>query len=193
MLTEVWKDIPEFRGSYQVSNMGRVRSLDRVVTCSDGSMRKYKGKVLKLQVDKTTGYEYLTLSNDGKRNTKKVHRLVLEVFKPHVNMSDLEVNHMDGNKLNNHLTNLEWVTGRDNILHAYDMGLINNKGERAPHAKLSNTDVLEILRRLSTGELHRDIGLDYGVSKSCITKINTGTTWRSVGEEYERIKKTIPE
>ena len=191
-MSEVWKDIPDYEGSYQVSNMGRIRSVDRVVTFSDGRVRKYKGKILKPLLN-DRGYERITLSNGGRCNIKRVHRLVLETFKPHVNMNDLQVNHIDGNKLNNHLTNLEWVTARDNILHAYDMGLINNKGERAPHTKLSNTDVLEILQRLSTGELHRDIGLDYGVSKSCITKINTGTTWRSVREEYERTKRTIPE
>src|SRR5699024_2616025 len=83
--------------------------------------------------------------------------LVLEVFKPHVNMSDLEVNHIDGNKLNNHLTNLEWLTGRDNVLHAYNTGLITNIGEGSPNAKLSNADVLEILQRLDTGESQKNM------------------------------------
>lgn len=193
MLTEVWKDIPDFKGSYQVSDIGRVRSVDRVVTFNDGSMRKYKGKVLKPHVHKITGYEHLTLSNDGRCNSKSVHRLVLETFKPHVNMNDLEVNHIDGNKLNNHLTNLEWSTRHDNILHAYAIGLMVNKGERGHNAKLSNADVLEILQRLDTGELQKDIGLDYGVSKSCISMINRGVRWRSMKEEYERTKKTIPE
>ena len=193
MLTEVWKDIPDFEGSYQVSNMGRVRSVDRLVTYKDGRKCKFKGKVRKLQVDKSTGYEHVGLCSDDGQNTKKVHRLVLETFKPHVNMNDLQVNHMDGDKLNNHLTNLEWVTSRDNILHAHDTGLVNIVGERNHNAKLSNADVLEILERLDTGELPRDIGLDYGVSKSCIAHINAGITWRSVKEEYERIKKTIPE
>lgn len=193
MSVETWKDIPEFRGSYQVSNMGRVRSVDKVVTFKDGSMRKYKGKVLKTPPSKGTGYKELSLSSDGRRNTKTVHRLVLEAFKPHVNMSDLDVNHIDGNKLNNHLTNLEWLTRRDNNLHAHDTGLIDNRGERSPNAKLSNTDVLEILQRLDSGETHKDIGLDYGVSRNCITDINKGLTWREVREEHERTKKTIPE
>ena len=190
-MSEVWKDIGDYEGSYQVSNMGRVRSLDRVVTFKDGRVRKYKGRVLKLCVN-TQGYEVIQLYNDNVGTTKTVHRLVLEAFKPHVNMSDLEVNHMDGNKLNNHLINLEWVTGRDNILHAYDIGLRSNKGERNPHAKLSNTDVLEILQKLDKGGTHRDIALDYGVSKGCISKINVGIRWKSVKEEYERTKKTIP-
>ena len=192
MLVETWKDIPEFRGSYQVSNMGRVRSVDRVITFSDGRVRKYKGKVLKPYIN-NTGYEQVMLYDDNGYNLKRVHRLVLETFEPHVNMNDLDVNHIDGNKLNNHLTNLEWLTRRDNILHACDIGLINNRGEDSPNAILSNADVLEILERLDTGELQKDIGLDYGVSNKYISLINRGRRWRSVKEEYERTKKTIPE
>lgn len=191
-MSEVWKDIPDFEGFYQVSNIGRVRSLDRVVTFKDGSMRKYKGKVLKPSIG-NSGYEQVRLCNDGGCNTKSIHRLVLEAFKPHVNMIDLQVNHIDGVKLNNHLTNLEWVTARDNILHAHDTGLTNIMGERNPHAKLTNADVLEILKRLDTGELQRNIASDYGVSRDCITLINTGHNWRAVKEEYEQNKKTIPE
>ena len=191
MLVETWKDIPEFRGSYQVSDMGRVRSVDRVVTFKDGRKRKFKGKVLKPHLS-NRGYERLSLSNDGRYNTETVHRLVLETFEPHVNMNDLEVNHMDGNKLNNHLTNLEWVTRYDNMSHAHDTGLINNIGERHPNAKLSNADVLEILQRLDTGELHENIALDYGVGKSCIGKINIGAIWKLEREKYERTKQTIP-
>lgn len=192
MSVETWKDIPEFRGSYQVSNMGRVRSLDRLVTYNNGRIQKHKGRVLKPGIS-NSGYEQVVLYNDNGHNKKTVHRLVLEAFKPHVNMSDLEVNHIDGDKLNNHLTNLEWVTRRDNMLHAHSTGLINNKGERSATAKLSNADVLEILQRLDTGSSHREIALDYGVSKGCITDINKGLTWKLVREEHERTKRTIPE
>ena len=192
-MSEVWKDIPNFEGSYQVSSMGRVRSVDRMVTYKDGRIQKHKGRVRKPHVHKNTGYEQAGLYNDNGVTNKSVHRLVLETFKPCVNMNDLQVNHLDGNKLNNHLTNLEWVTGLDNISHAYDIGLVVNKGERGHNAKLSNADVLEILQKLDTGESQGDIGLDYGVSRSCIAQINAGLTWRSVREEYERTKKTIPE
>ena len=191
-MSEVWKDIPDYEGSYQVSDIGRVRSVDRVITFKNGGKRKHEGKVLKPCVN-SSGYEQLGLYNDTGRNNKTIHRLVLETFKPHVNMVDLQVNHIDGNKLNNHLTNLEWVTGRDNTLHAYDLGLINRKGERNPSAILSNADVLEILQRLDNGELQRDVGIDYGVDRTTISKINRGIRWRSVKEKYERDKKTIPE
>ena len=191
-MSEIWKDIPGFEGSHQVSDIGRVRSVDRVIAIKDVSMRKHKGRVLKPYIS-NKGYERLSLCNDNGVTNKLVHRLVLEAFKPHVNMGDLQVNHIDGDKLNNHLTNLEWVTGRDNILHAYDIGLIDKKGERGSNAKLSNANVLEILRRLDTGSSQREIALDYGVSKSCITKINRGYSWKLVREEHERTKKTIPE
>ena len=189
-MSEVWKDIPDYEGSYQVSNMGRVRSVDRVVTYKDGRMGKFKGKALKPYLGK--GYERVMLCNDNGLTNKAVHRLVLEAFKPHVNMNDLQVNHIDGDKLNNHLTNLEWVTARDNMLHAYDIGLMTNKGERNPNAKLSSTDVLEILQRLDTGDSYKDIGSEYGVSGECISHIDAGITWRSVREEHERTKQTIP-
>ena len=192
-MSEIWKDIHGFEGFYQVSDIGRVRSVDRVVTFKDGSMRKYKGKVLKPHVDKTIGYERLSLCNNDGCNSKSVHRLVLETFKPYENMNNLDVNHIDGNKLNNHLTNLEWLTRRDNLKHAHDTGLINNIGEGHPNAKLSNADVLEILQRLDTGELHEDIASDYGVGKSCIGKINIGAIWKLVKEEHERTKNAIPE
>ena len=190
-MSEVWKGIPNYEGFYQVSDIGRVRSVDRVVTFKDGRVRKYKGKVLKPSIG-NTGYELVRLCNNGRCITKSVHRLVLETFKPHVNMDNLDVNHMDGNKLNNHLTNLEWLTRRDNILHAYDMGLIDNEGERSPHTTLSKVDVLEILQRLDAGELQKDIALDYSVGRACISRINIGLRWRSVKEEYERTKQTIP-
>ena len=192
MSTEVWKDIPNYKGSYQVSDIGRVRSVDRVVTYNNGRKCEHKGRVLKPAISHR-GYERVVLCIDNGLTNKTVHRLVLETFKPHVNMSDLDVNHIDGNKLNNHLTNLEWLTRRDNILHAYNTGLTTNIGEGSPNTILSNTDVLEILRRLDTGELQKDIALDYGVSKRCISDINTGNTWKLVKEEYERTKQTIPE
>ena len=190
-MSEVWVDIPNYEGFYQVSDVGRVRSVDRVVTDRDGIMRKYKGRVLKPSIIHS-GYEQVGLCNDGGCNVKKVHRLVLETFEPHVNMDDLDVNHIDGNKLNNRLTNLEWLTRRDNVLHAYDIGLLNSVGERNPSAKLSKVDILEILERLDTGELQKDIASDYGVGLATISNINTGYTWRSVREEYERTKKAIP-
>ena len=191
-MSEIWKDIPDFEGSYQVSNMGRVRSVDRVVTFKDGSTRKYKGRVRKPFID-NKGYEQVKLYINGRCNGKSVHRLVLGAFKPHANMNNLDVNHMDGDKLNNHLTNLEWLTRHDNILHAYDIGLVVNKGERGHNAKLTNVEVIEILQRLDTGESQEDIALDYGVSQGCISKINVGIRWESVKEEYERTKNAIPE
>lgn len=111
MANEIWEDILGYEGFYQVSNMGRVRSLDRVT--SNGKRRI--GKILKTRLDKD-GYEFLNLSINGKRRIHKVHRLVLETFNP-TDDSSLEVNHINEIKDDNRLENLEWVTHKQNCNH----------------------------------------------------------------------------
>lgn len=100
---EIWKDIDGYDGKYQVSTWGRVRS-------ASGIMKTYlNGK----------GYEKIGLSKNGKSNKHRVHRLVAEAFLP--NPYHLpEVDHIDGNKRNNSITNLEWVTGEENRRRYYE-------------------------------------------------------------------------
>jgi len=103
-MIEVWKPIDGFDG-YFVSSFGQVRS-----------ERRNKVTILKQQLLKT-GYLFVGLSREGKGNSKKVHRLVAETF---LGKKDgLHVNHIDGNKLNNKLSNLEWITGTENLCHRY--------------------------------------------------------------------------
>ena len=105
---EIWKSTVGFEGIYEDSNYGRVRSIDRVI--HDG--RNLKGRVLK-QGGGTNGYLGVTLSKLGKIYAKSVHRLVAT---NHVNgyFEGAVVNHIDGDKTNNHYTNLEWVTQQRN-------------------------------------------------------------------------------
>ena len=113
MLVEEWKDINGFEGFYQISTMGRVRSLDRVVHCGYGKCRKERGRLLKLAICKSNGYFIVVLRRDNKPKTCLVHRLVADAFI--LNTNDLpEVNHKDENKLNNNVTNLEWCTHKYN-------------------------------------------------------------------------------
>ena len=100
-MIEVWRDIRGYEGLYQVSNLGRVKSIPRERT---------KGGILKPLKD-TTGYLSVNLYKNGKIKRYKIHRLVANNF--------LEVNHKDGNKLNNNLSNLEYVTRSQNILHRF--------------------------------------------------------------------------
>lgn len=123
-MTEIWKDIVGYEGLYQVSNLGRVKSLPRF----DRKGRFHSEKI-KSQVNNGNGYMIVNLKHNGKQQMRTVHRLVAE----HFISNDLElpeVNHIDGNKSNNIVTNLEWCTRSENVKHAVDNGLHTEFGQR---------------------------------------------------------------
>ena len=138
---EIWKDIEGYEGLYQVSNLGNVRSLDRIkkqFNHNGIATIRYKGKLLKKRIQKGTGYNTITLyDNNSNPKIKSVHRLVAETFIPHPNNYPV-INHKDGNKLNNEVDNLEWCTISYNVKHAYKIGLAKVKklyGKENPKAK----------------------------------------------------------
>lgn len=115
-MKEIWKDICGYEGQYQVSNMGNVRSVDRVITRRDGRKVRYSGKVRK-QTRTADGYLQVQICPDSSTTvTVKVHRLVADAFvnRP-VGMN--EVNHIDENKENNRADNLEWSNRMENCNH----------------------------------------------------------------------------
>ena len=99
-MQEIWKDIPNYEGYYQVSNLGQVKSVKRNLILKQNTVR---------------GYKQVTLQKQGTIKNKMVHRLVLETFSPCQNMEKLQVNHKDENKINNCLDNLEWLTAKENV------------------------------------------------------------------------------
>lgn len=113
---ETWK--PVFGGAYEVSSHGAVRSMPRIAKQSNGASYPVRGGALKLGVNK--GYLYVKARFDHKQVTCKVHRLVAEAFCNKPDGCD-EVNHKDGDKLNNHFSNLEWVTRQQNVRHQFDV------------------------------------------------------------------------
>jgi hypothetical protein len=117
---EIWKDIKDFEEIYQVSNMGRVKSLERKVSHPTCEYRLVPTTILK-DKDNGKGYRVLDLYKEGKRYCKKKHRLVAEAFIPNPDNKP-EVNHIDTDKTNNYATNLEWVTGKENSKHIYEAG-----------------------------------------------------------------------
>ena len=123
-LNEIWKDVKNYEGLYQVSNLGRVRSLD-VRTYQKNKFGKFqyvlhKGKILKIQKQRN-GYFTIDLHMNGKFERKTIHRLVAETFISNPNNYQY-INHKDSNTSNNRVDNLEWCTQKYNIKYAYDFG-----------------------------------------------------------------------
>lgn len=126
-MEEQWKEINDYN-NYLISNFGRIKSKDRYVNCLNNKTRFIKGKILTTYIDKD-GYECIKLSKNSKSKQFKIHRLVCTYFidnTKNISIDLLDVNHKDGNKLNNNHTNLEWTTRKENIQHAYDNGLSNS-------------------------------------------------------------------
>ena len=121
-------------------------------------------KTLSYQLDKD-GYAKVQLSStDGKRHRYSVHRLILENFQPVENMDKLQINHIDDNKLNNKLENLEWCDSSYNNTHAYKIGLKSQAGDKNNASKLTEKEVLEIIDLLLSKQFtYKEIALKYGV------------------------------
>lgn len=116
MAKEEWRAVKGFEGAYEISNIGNLRSIDRV---SFG--KKYFGKMIN-NAQERCGYLVNILSYEGKRKTVRRHRLVAEAFIPNPDEKP-EVNHINGNKTDNRVENLEWATHRENTAHAWLTGL----------------------------------------------------------------------
>lgn len=175
---EIWKPVVGFEEQYEVSNFGKVRSVDRIQRRSNGYVEcdfRISGKVLKPYI---TGRGYPTVALGGKN--VKVHRIVAEAFLKRDNYGKDEVNHIDGNKNNNRADNLEWVTGSENTFHALKAGL-KKTGESAFGAKLTAKDVEEIRKTYVKGSTEfgaKPLSKKYGVSDMSIRQIVRNRKWR---------------
>ena len=118
-MQEIWKDIKGFEGLYQVSNLGRVKSLTRKVKTFNG-FRTSKGQLLK-PLKTNRGYYRVDLKQKQKNKYVSIHRLVSEAFVPNPNNYRI-VNHKDSNQANNNADNLEWCTQSYNVKYAYKYG-----------------------------------------------------------------------
>ena len=146
----------------------------------DGTIySKASNKILSPQLDKD-GYEKIQMiSTDEKRHRYSVHRIVLENFMPIEGMGKLQVNHIDGNKRNNNLSNLEWVTCKENITHAIENRL---RAEINGGSKLTVDEVKEIYIRAKNGESNITLGEEFGVNPDQIGRIKNKKSWKNITE-----------
>ena len=129
-MNEIWKDIKGYEGLYQISNYGRVLSL-HPHKCKRINPIIKKNEIIK------NGYERVELCKNSKKERKLVHVLVASAFISNIE-NKTEINHIDGDKNNNHVTNLEWVTHSENMKHASDNGLVDVKKAKAAHCLVVN-------------------------------------------------------
>jgi hypothetical protein len=169
---EIWKEIPGYP-KYQVSNLGRVRT-----------PRHFKApKILKFAVG-NSGYAHLQLTFAKYcSTTMDIHRLVAITFLGVPFNDTYQVNHKDGNKLNNRLENLVWVSPQENIHHAIQNGHINQFGENGPNTKLSAEQVLAIRKEMEDSKwklTYKALGEKYGVNSNTIRLIVYRLRWRCI-------------
>lgn len=171
-MIEKWKSIKGYKSFYQVSNLGRIRSLDRLVKTHRGS-RLARGRIISQTLD-ADGYLILRLHKKGIGKTFKAHRLVAQAFKRNPKNKP-QVNHKNGTKTDNRAVNLEWSTSSENILHALNMGLNTTRGQTHHWTCMSNQDVIKINELLLENELTlQQIADKFKVRKGIINQIYKG-------------------
>ena len=186
---EIWRDICDYEGLYQVSNYGRAKSFhngETKIRCGykDGGKGKYR-------------YLRVSLCKDGEEIAVLLHALTARAFLPNPENKPV-INHIDANKCNNCVWNLEWVTVRENAQHAARMGLIKgnvNKGSKRPNAKLDDDTALQILEmHISDSEEFsaKALAKKFNLRERVVLDLLRGKTYKDVHEKFVKQKALSP-
>ena len=188
-MEELWKDIEGYEGLYKISNMGNVLSLN-----FGAKNNRLSGKQQLLKISRSSsGYYHVQLWNNGVSSTKLIHILVADAFIPKPS-GKTEVNHIDGNKANNTVLNLEWVTPKENLTHAVENGLkrkspmLGRTGRKNVLSKpvlQIGTDGSIVKKWDSTYDAQQEGGFNQNSIRSCacgFTKTYKGFVWRYAEE-----------
>ena len=175
-MQETWVAIEGMEGAYEVSDLGRVRSLDRVVRHCLGGDSLRRGRILKQSCGKN-GYPSVSLSASSEERTHKVHRLVATHFLPARSPDLPEVNHKDFDRTNNAVSNLEWIDREGNVRHARVGGRCKATTNPKRAKKLTLNAVASIRADRIAGATLAVIGLKHGVSGSTVGKVVRGERW----------------
>lgn len=175
--TEIWKPVPDYEGLYEVSNYGNVKRLARERIITNGISKPLSEKLLKNFTGKF-GYSHVNLYKNKKLKQHRVHRIVMLAF-THMPNNKTSFNHIDGNKSNNKLSNLEWCTQKENTIHAYKTGLAKGRpGEQNSNSKLTKKQVLEIRNLYTQGNwTHRELAQKYNISRRHVGDIINRKRW----------------
>lgn len=175
---EIWATVENFT-NYKISNLGRVKNV------RTNTIKK---------LDYSRAYAQVSLYNKGQNKKFLIHRLVATAFCSNPKNKNF-VNHIDGNKLNNHANNLEWVTASENMVHAFSNSLIDfNIGEECSWAKLNEKQVLKIVEMFQNGQSQTQLAKLFKVTRSAIYRLLTGKNWKHLKlAKYSKIdtKKRI--
>lgn len=181
---EIWKDVIGYEDIYQISNLGRLKALPRVwYSGKNGCVKKEKPEqIMKCRLAKNTGYCLVKLIKNGNEKHVYIHRLVAEAFIPNPNNLP-QVNHKDGNKENNCVSNLEWVTAKENIIHAEKMKFRKPRKEYKEKITLTQDEI----KWIRENYIPRDknfggaaLSRKFNVDRSVITNIIQFHTYKNI-------------